>query len=351
MIVMAGHILDSETKKPIYSTITVTDLNTKKVIGVFNSNKLTGKYVLALNFNVNHSVEIEAEGYVFNSENVNVSKSIFKLQHNQDFYLSKVKAGAKVTLNNIFFDFNKSELLPQSTTELDNIYEMLITNPNWNVEISGHTDSVGTSDYNLKLSKSRALNVVNYLIEKGINPKHLIAIGFGENKPVSENETEEGRKLNRRTDFTIKDIVVEQGTSGAHGGKFEKINLDNVLEKSTTGIPTGYKLIMKVHFIMNDGDILTEYSHQQLNKVYDILKSDTKYKVKLIPSVDIVGNEYNNKGLYDQRAKTVSTYLMEKGLAKDRILVEEFVPNTAEKVTDIAKADIKKRRVEFLLAE
>ena len=351
MIVMAGHILDADTKKPIYATITITDLNTKKVIGVFNSNKISGKYVLALNFSVNHSVEIEADGYVFNSENVHVSRNIFKLQHNQDFFLSKVKAGAKVTLNNIFFDFNKAELLPQSTTELDNIYEMLIANPNWTVEISGHTDSVGTNDYNLKLSKSRALTVVNYLIEKGINPKHLIAIGSGENKPVSDNGTEDGRKLNRRTDFTIKDIVVDHTIHGGHGGKYEKLNLDNVLEKSSTGIPTGYKLIMKVHFIMNDGDILTEYSHQQLNKVYDILKSDPKYKIKLIPSVDIVGNEYNNKGLYDQRAKTVSTYLMEKGLTRDRILVEEFVPNTAEKITDVAKADIKKRRVEFLLAE
>lgn len=355
MIVTAGHVVDKETSKPIYATITITDLEHHKVIGVFNTNKITGKYLLALNFGVNHSVEIEADGYVFYSENINIPNNEFKFQHNQDFAMERVKSGAKVTLNNIFFDFENANVRPESYTELDNLYEVLTSNPGWYVEISGHTDSIGPVDYNMGLSKIRALKVVNYLIEKGVNPKSLVAVGYGESKPVADNGTEEGRQMNRRTEFTIKEIHADSSFLPkplANGEKFAKLSLDDVMEKSgMSGNENTYKLKMKVHFMIDDGEHLTEYSIKQLDQVANILKNDPKFKLKLLPSTDIVGNEYNNKRLYDQRARTVFSYLIEKGLTKEKIMVEEFQPTAATKVSDISKADIKKRRVEFVVSE
>ena len=150
--------------------------------------------------------------------------------------------------------------------------------------------------------------------------------------------------------MTIKEIAIEN-TASVHGGKYDKLKLDNVLEIPTSGLQTGYKLKMKVHFLMDDGEILTEYSHKQLDQIVELLKNDPKFKLKILPSVDMVGNEYNNKKLYNQRGRTVTNYLTEKGLVKERILTEEYVPSQAPKVADMAKADIKKRRVEFLLTE
>jgi outer membrane protein OmpA-like peptidoglycan-associated protein len=342
MIVAAGHVLDKETNQPVFATITITNLETQKVIGVFNTNKLTGKYVLALNFGVNHSVEIEADGYVFKSENINIGTSEFKFQHNQDFYMEKPKAGAKVTLNNIFFDFEKATLRPESATELDNIFEAMTNNPGWVVEISGHTDSVGPMEYNQKLSKARAMTVVNYLIEKGVNARTLIPVGYGETKPVADNGTEPGRQQNRRTDFLIQDVTA--GTASPTDSIKLPTNIKSLKDEA-------YKLNTKVHFMANDGEHLTQYSIKQIDKVVDIAKGLHHFKVKLLPSVDLVGDEYNNKKLYDLRASTVVGYLVEKGMKQDKILVEPFVPTNKAKVSDVSKADIKMRKVEFLIVE
>lgn len=352
MIVLAGRVLDRETQEPIFATVTITNLETQKVIGVFNTNKLTGKYVLALNFGVNHSVAIQADGYIFNSENVNVPNNEFKFQHNQDFYMDKVKAGAKTTLNNLFFDFEKSNLRPQSITELDQMYELLMSNPNWLVEISGHTDSIGPAEYNMGLSKERALAVVNYLIGKGVKSNSLVAIGYGETKPVATNGTEEGRQQNRRTDLTIKEIYSDAAALAANNPLMSasQLNINHVLEK-VEGDTSAYKMRMKVHFLIDDGDNLTEYSKKELNEILNVLKSNPTFKLKVLPSTDLTAGEYNNKKLYDLRARTVIDYLVDNGLAKERIIVQDFVPTKEAKVTDRTKADIKRRRVEFLLVK
>ena len=354
MIVMAGRILNKETSEPIYSTITVTNLESHKVIGVYNSNKLSGKYVLALNFDVNHSIEIESEGYVFNSENVNVSKNVFKLQHNQDFYLEKAKAGAKITLNNIFFEFDKSVLKPESMVELDNVYELLSTNPNWQTEISGHTDSIDSQEYNMKLSKSRALEVVNYLIDKGIDPKAVIPVGYGKTKPIATNVTEEGRAQNRRTEFTIKstDRIVVIKPKADSLIKNSKLSLDDVLEKADPADTSStYKLKMKVHFMVEDGSILTDYSKKQLDRIISVLNNNIHFKLKLVPLIDVVRNEYNNKKLYEQRARTVMEYLSEKGITKSRLLKQDFKATTSAKILEIGKSDINNRGVEFWVSK
>jgi len=103
-------------------------------------------------------------------------------------------------LNNIFFEFNKATLLKESIAELENIYLLLTENPKLHVEISGHTDNVGSAAVNNKLSLERAKAVVDYLIEKGIANERLTSVGYGFEKPIAPNTTEEGRQKNRRTE-------------------------------------------------------------------------------------------------------------------------------------------------------
>ena len=108
-----------------------------------------------------------------------------------------------MVLKNIFFGNNETKIQPESEAELNKITSLLNENPNMKVQISGHTDNVGKKEANQLLSLNRAKSVVNYLIGKGININRLLPIGFGDTKPVASNDTEEGKKLNRRTEINV----------------------------------------------------------------------------------------------------------------------------------------------------
>jgi len=113
------------------------------------------------------------------------------------------KVGDRITLENIFFQFDKAELLPESKTELDKLVDILTDYPFLTIEIGGHTDNVGSQDYNKKLSEERAKSVVDYLIEEDVNEVRLSYSGYGSGRPITTNATEEGRALNRRVEFLI----------------------------------------------------------------------------------------------------------------------------------------------------
>jgi outer membrane protein OmpA-like peptidoglycan-associated protein len=106
-------------------------------------------------------------------------------------------------MKNIFFNTNSVELLDESKLDLNQLLELLKSNANLKVEISGHTDDVGKDETNLTLSDNRAKSVVAYLVDNGINAERLVAKGYGETQPIAENTDEEGRSKNRRTEFKI----------------------------------------------------------------------------------------------------------------------------------------------------
>ena len=107
-----------------------------------------------------------------------------------------------VTLKNVFFDFDKTELKPESFVELDKLVAYLQHNT-VRIEIGGHTDDQGSEEYNDRLSENRAKAVYDYLIHKGIPSDRLAYKGYGKRMPVADNGTEEGRATNRRTEFKI----------------------------------------------------------------------------------------------------------------------------------------------------
>jgi outer membrane protein OmpA-like peptidoglycan-associated protein len=109
-----------------------------------------------------------------------------------------------VRINDIYFDYDKSKLKPEFLPELDRLAKILAENPDMAVEISGHTDNMGTYDYNLYLSKRRAQSVVKCLVSLGVDSTRLIAIGYGESESIANNETKEGRAQNRRVEFRFK---------------------------------------------------------------------------------------------------------------------------------------------------
>ena len=108
-----------------------------------------------------------------------------------------------IVLNNIYFDFDKSDLQQGSFVELDRVVKFLNDNPNVKIEISAHTDNKGSDDYNLSLSQKRAESVVAFLSGAGIDPVRLIAKGYGESVPIGDNSTDEGAGKNRRVEMKV----------------------------------------------------------------------------------------------------------------------------------------------------
>ncbi|MGE0638525.1 MAG: OmpA family protein [Bacteroidia bacterium] len=117
---------------------------------------------------------------------------------------AKAQPDAKpVILEKLYFAKNKAEILPQSEGELIKLVNMMNNNPAMQIRIDGHTDESGAEDLNKKLSVERAQAVVNFLVMFDVDATRMTYNGFGSTKPLAKNDTEEGRKLNRRVEFTI----------------------------------------------------------------------------------------------------------------------------------------------------
>lgn len=121
----------------------------------------------------------------------------------KDIELKPIEKGAKIVINNIFFETGKAALSPKSNVELEKAYELLKANPTMVIEVGGHTDNVGDDASNMKLSHDRAKAVRDYLVNRGITSQRVQAKGYGESNPVATNDTDEGRQANRRTEFII----------------------------------------------------------------------------------------------------------------------------------------------------
>ncbi len=202
-IIFTGLILDEETLSPLQATIEITDNAKNELIASFESNEKTGQYLLSLKPGINYGITVTKKGYLFHSENFDIPKNAASRKVRKDILLSKVSVGSKIVLNNIFFDFNKATLRPESVSELNRVVKMMNDMPTLRIEISGHTDNVGSRSYNKRLSEKRAKAVVDYLVDKGIDKSRLAFAGYGFAQPIASNDTPLGRQKNRRTEFKV----------------------------------------------------------------------------------------------------------------------------------------------------
>lgn len=160
-----------------------------------------GQYQATLPVAAPYTIELSAPGYYRHYYVLNANVGETTLQH--DIVMSKLETQASVILNNIFFAYDSDEILPTSRPSLDNAVNTLLDNPGICVEISGHTSTEGSDDYNLELSRKRAKAVVEYLIRRGISAERLSWKGYGETKPLNDNSTDELKQKNRRVEFKV----------------------------------------------------------------------------------------------------------------------------------------------------
>lgn len=201
---MKGKITDKESGKPLEANIELIDLNKSKTITSTISDPETGEFLACILTGSNLMLNISHPFYLFYSENFKLTETADSLKpFLKDIYLQKPQTGSSIVMRNIFFDFNQSTLQPESFIELDYLVEFLKNNKEIKIEISGHTDNQGSDDINDKLSLERAQSVYNYVVSKGISLERLTYKGYGKRKPIADNDTEEGRAQNRRTEITI----------------------------------------------------------------------------------------------------------------------------------------------------
>ncbi|SFC09081.1 WD40-like Beta Propeller Repeat [Parapedobacter composti] len=203
---LKGVIVDADNREPLQATVTVTDVSANQVLYREQSDYENGSFLAPLPFGRTYALHIKQPGYLFFSEHYALDDSAkINDAYEVRIELSRIKTGSTETLNNIFFDVDRYELLPQSKTDLDHLVEFLNINHGVRVEIGGHTDNTGNEAYNQSLSERRAKAVHDYLVNAGISASRLRYKGYGQSQPVASNDTEEGRRLNRRTAFKIID--------------------------------------------------------------------------------------------------------------------------------------------------
>ncbi len=202
---VGGKVFDAKTKEPLKAKITIEDLESGKVwFSSITDDK--GKFVVVLPSERFYGITAEPldTNHAFQSFNFDLKG----LKHYQEKFLEiplqPLEKGAKFVLNNIFFDFNSAELKPESKLELNRLVEFLKKHGNIRIVVAGHTDIIGSEEYNQKLSEKRTKAVADYLISKGISAFRIKTVGYGSKRPIAPNDTPEGRAKNRRVEIVIE---------------------------------------------------------------------------------------------------------------------------------------------------
>ncbi|MBK9334158.1 MAG: OmpA family protein [Ignavibacteria bacterium] len=203
VVLVYGKVINSKNSQPLDATISYNSLSDNVEAGTAKSNSFDGNYKIILPYGKKYSFQASNSGYYSISNYLDLSEISEYKEMNIDIEMRPIEIGETIRLNNIFFDFNESTLRSESYMELDRVVKLLNENPNIEIELSGHTDNVGSDEYNNNLSLNRASSVAEYIIMKGVNTQRIISKGFGKQSPVASNDSEEGRQLNRRVEFTI----------------------------------------------------------------------------------------------------------------------------------------------------
>ncbi len=204
---IVGRTLDNKTGDPIKAKIEIVDLSKNLFLYQGESDPVTGKYTMVLPSDKDLACYVKKKGYLFYESNFYTTSNSVAAPDTVDIRLRPIAVNESLVLQNIYFELNSYELNEKSLSELTNIVEILTENPGIIVEISGHTDNSGAVSYNQTLSEKRAGQVHMEIVKRGIEKSRLSFKGFGDQFPIKPNDSEEGRKSNRRIEFRVLRII------------------------------------------------------------------------------------------------------------------------------------------------
>lgn len=245
-----------------------------------------------------------------------------------------------IRLERIYYDFNDFNLKEESKAELNNLANLLLSNPTMIIELNSHTDASGPIAYNFDLSEKRALAVVNYLVSKGVDRKQIKPRGYGESKPINQCTdgvtcTENQHKENRRTEFKV--IQYDGWT---------KINENEpVQDKRSSSVLDNKKVITiaNIHYNKNDFS-LNDAAKESLNNLVEQMIKHPSIKIAISSFTDSSGGQEYNDNLSQKRAQTVANYLSKRGIPSTRFKAKGMgMANSSNKgrITEIIVTEVK----------
>ncbi len=200
----SGLVTDAKTGKPLAASLRLIDVDNALNELTFESDPVSGTFLIALPTGKAYALSVTAPGYLFHSETFVLNTPEAGKPYQLHVKLQSPEEGSTIVLKNIFFELDKDIIQPKSTAELKVLADFIRSNSALSIEISGHTDNQGSAAYNLSLSERRAAAVKNYLVNsESIDASRISTKGYGSDKPIATNDTEEGRASNRRTEFKV----------------------------------------------------------------------------------------------------------------------------------------------------
>ncbi len=201
----SARILDDATREPILAEIQIVNKDDNKTVATPLQKPRDGAFLSHLPVGENLMIVVEAEGYLYHSENFTQNENGSYTLRDAEILLKKVDVGKSLTLNNVIFKVSSVELQESSYAELDRLANIMKKNPTLVIEISGHTDYTRGRNIEglMELSLLRAKAVKDYLVEKGIEASRMVEKGYGPNRPVVSHDDPELKYLNRRVEFEI----------------------------------------------------------------------------------------------------------------------------------------------------
>ena len=275
-----GKIID-ENGHPIKVQIEVINNVTNVVVEKLQSSD-EGRYSISVQSDKSYDFAFNKSGYLFQSVSMMISGTEGPEKNMEDIVLQKVEVGKKIVLNNIFFDSNESTLRPESFSELERAVKLMNDMISLQIEISGHTDNVGSSKSNRQLSEQRAKAVMDYLISKGCDKDRIKYKGYGSGQPIAPNNSDAGRQLNRRTEFKVLkvDLAAEQLTKAQQLNENNTENLDNP-DTNSEDLNKNNTSLVPEHLIYYDKDLNGVISYDEIIIAIDaFFEEDPKAKEK-----------------------------------------------------------------------
>lgn len=275
-----GRIID-ENGHPIKVQIEVINNVTNVVVEKLQSSD-EGRYSISVQSDKNYDFAFNKSGYLFQSVSMMISGTEGPEKNMEDIVLQKVEVGKKIVLNNIFFDSNESTLRKESFSELERAVKLMNDMSSLQIEISGHTDNVGSSKSNRQLSEQRAKAVTDYLISKGCDKDRMKYKGYGSGQPIAPNNSDAGRQLNRRTEFKVLkvDLAAEQLTKAQQMNENNTENLDNP-DTNSEDLNKNNTSLVPEHLIYYDKDLNGVISYDEIIIAIDaFFEEDPKAKEK-----------------------------------------------------------------------
>lgn len=200
---ITGYIRNAKTKKYIEAEVRIVNNARNTRVSSDRSDTTFGIYQVFLPDTDQTSIGVFAEGFFFFGKNIDISPEQRYSEIRLDIELRPIVVDSILDLYNINFETGKINLTEDSKPELERIVEFLKLNPRVHIQINGHTDATGPRATKVRLSELRADQVKKYLVDRGIQTFRLRTMGYGMDRPKASEDTEEGRRINRRVEIQI----------------------------------------------------------------------------------------------------------------------------------------------------